>query len=67
MPSQETVDALVEMVRELRVSDANQSTQMDLMRPHMDTQVEALSAIGAAMPQRNVVDVGKVGKPDCPG
>ena len=60
----ETVAALVEMVRELRVSNTNQTTQMDLMRTQFESQADALTAIGASLPQKNAMDVGKIGKPE---
>ena len=56
----EQFEALVSMVRELRNSNANQSTQIDVMRFRFqhETQGEALAAMIAAMPKAGDPEVG---------
>ena len=58
-------------MRELKVGNANQATQIDLMRKHFESQSDtprdqgtALATVVSAMPQKNVMDVGKIGRPE---
>ena len=58
------IELLTEMVRGLRVANENATTQMDIMRDHMDRQAETLVKIAASLPKNTALDNAKVGKPD---
>lgn len=58
------IGVLSEMVRGLRLANENVTTQMDIMRTHMDSHAKTLLKIAASLPKNTALDNAKVGKPD---